>query len=268
MGNFDAIQLYNFDVYTEEKQRRTAGERIRSLRLKNNDTVIKLAQLLGINRKTLESYERGDVFPPVHTVINICNTYDCEIEYLLGFQEEEKRASTDVQRELGFSKAAFEKLSVDMREPAWLRRFYPFTSKIIESDHWDQINDEIVALLSMSHDNAVLKKRGIYRLVKTAYREAVKSTAPFPRDTLVNSVTQMHFKSSLEKRIDNDKSLETWLVENGITNKDGEPMFEFLFSIMEAEEAQPYRIINISDSFKRIVEAIIEEENNNAKKER
>jgi transcriptional regulator with XRE-family HTH domain len=65
------------------------GKRIKSEReaLKRNDskwTQEFVADLIGVARPTYTAYENGTKLPPVDTLNNIADTFDCDTDYLSG----------------------------------------------------------------------------------------------------------------------------------------------------------------------------------------
>lgn len=106
--------IYKFD--NEEDHKKKVGARIKELIKANNDTTIGIAKnVLLISRKTLESYEKGEKLPPVRVLVELCNHYDCELDYLLCFQDDKKKSIGSASEVTGLSQEAIEVLS-NLRE--------------------------------------------------------------------------------------------------------------------------------------------------------
>lgn len=68
-------------------------------------------QYLGIaDRKTVYKWEKGQAFPSLEVIVQLCNLFECDFEYLIGEQSTPRRATIDVQNATGLSEEAAEKL--------------------------------------------------------------------------------------------------------------------------------------------------------------
>lgn len=67
----------------------TTGEKIKVLRIKNGLTQQELADICGIQRKTLYKYEADLVSPRIRTVVKLAEVLGCKLEYLNDAAEEE-----------------------------------------------------------------------------------------------------------------------------------------------------------------------------------
>ena len=65
----------------------TLGQRMRSLRKMSFTSADKAANLLGITKPTLYSYEKDVREPQARTIIGMCELYGCSADYLLTGKE-------------------------------------------------------------------------------------------------------------------------------------------------------------------------------------
>lgn len=67
------------------------GERLKELRNKANMSQKELAELLCINDRTISRYEKGKTAPDIYNLLQICELFGVNIDYLLGVKEIEKQ---------------------------------------------------------------------------------------------------------------------------------------------------------------------------------
>lgn len=96
--------------FEEENAKKETGKRIRELRKEAGLTVKSLSDTLGINRKTLEGYEQGEAIPPVRVALEICNQFDCEMDYLFGFQDHKVKETGEISEYTGLDDRTVEAL--------------------------------------------------------------------------------------------------------------------------------------------------------------
>lgn len=60
------------------------GDKIQEERKKRNWTQKYLGKNLGLTDKQVSKYEKGELFPPIDILTELCRLFDCEIGYLLG----------------------------------------------------------------------------------------------------------------------------------------------------------------------------------------
>lgn len=60
------------------------GQRLKELRMENNETQQEASEIIGIHINTLKNYEKGDRVPNVNELIKIKKHYNVSYEYLLG----------------------------------------------------------------------------------------------------------------------------------------------------------------------------------------
>ena len=73
----------------ELAKHRFCGERLEELRKDKHMTQKQLAELLGVNEKTISSYERNEIAPKISKLIKISEIFDITPDYLLGFVNDE-----------------------------------------------------------------------------------------------------------------------------------------------------------------------------------
>ena len=59
------------------------GKNLKELRNKKGLSIRALAELIGISRNTLSSYERYDIVPTVLNAVKICEFFGVPVEYLV-----------------------------------------------------------------------------------------------------------------------------------------------------------------------------------------
>ncbi len=62
--------------------------RIRELRLLENLTQTKLAQMVGLNQTAIGKYERGELEPNLETLKKLSGIFECSIDFLIGFSDD------------------------------------------------------------------------------------------------------------------------------------------------------------------------------------
>lgn len=68
----------------------TTGEKIASLRRRNEITQDQLANLLNVSRQSVSRWEMNNTFPEVEKLIKISKLFQCSIDYLLSEEIQEK----------------------------------------------------------------------------------------------------------------------------------------------------------------------------------
>ena len=58
--------------------------KLKELRLEKNLSQKELAEKLGTSNKNIWAYEKGSVVPPLDVLIQMCNFFECSIDYLVG----------------------------------------------------------------------------------------------------------------------------------------------------------------------------------------
>ena len=65
------------------------GERLRDIRKDNNFTQAELAELVGLTRSAINSWEMSDSFPSTQYLIRLAKLYKVSTDYLLGLDNRE-----------------------------------------------------------------------------------------------------------------------------------------------------------------------------------
>ena len=65
-------------------------ERIREIRIKNNETQQQLADLLETTQQAYLKYEKGINEMPIRRIIKLCKHYNLSADYILGLIDEPK----------------------------------------------------------------------------------------------------------------------------------------------------------------------------------
>lgn len=83
--------------------------RLKEIRESKKISQLKLANAIGVGRTTITNYETGVSSPDIDTIIRIAQYFNCSVDYLLGFSNEQmfqpipvevKEELTDKQKEL------------------------------------------------------------------------------------------------------------------------------------------------------------------------
>lgn len=72
------------------------SSRIRLARKAAEMTQEELAEHIGVNRATVSKYETGEIAPSIEMLGYIANAVDCDIEYLLGYNEKMRPTAEDI----------------------------------------------------------------------------------------------------------------------------------------------------------------------------
>ena len=79
--------MLNFDKVDFRKK---VGERIKKERIIKNCTITMLAKIVGVNKKTIKSWEEGKTSPKGSHLIKICKFFNKSCDYFLGLESNKK----------------------------------------------------------------------------------------------------------------------------------------------------------------------------------
>ena len=81
------------------------GKLIKTERIKHNMTQEELGEELGITGKQISNYEHGTPIPPMDILLKICETFNCELGYILGEKDYSQgtRLKTIISNETGLN---------------------------------------------------------------------------------------------------------------------------------------------------------------------
>ena len=125
-----------------------------------------LSKECSVSRSTVIKWEQGKIEPDMHSLLTMCNLFDCELGYLLGEEgyEDGKRTVTDICKATGLSRLAVENLikikKDDERLEGTLDIDLGFISFMLEkgyfnrSELFQKLSDNPSAALSMDRSNA------------------------------------------------------------------------------------------------------------------
>ena len=68
------------------------GERLKKLRIENNETQGELAKELGVVTSMISMWEKGINYPEVKKLIDIAEYYNTSTDYLLGLKSEKEES--------------------------------------------------------------------------------------------------------------------------------------------------------------------------------
>ena len=95
-----------------DENKNLIGERIKYQSKKHKITIKELAYLLNDrNERTIKAYRKGETIPPLSILLTMCNLFECDLEYLLGFQECETKEKTDIHNATGLTDTAIEAIT-------------------------------------------------------------------------------------------------------------------------------------------------------------
>ena len=96
--------------------------RIKELRLSNNITQKKLAEALnrgtGTSRTTVTTWESNSntILPDIQTIIDICNFFDCDLDYLFGKSNIKSQDHDTISNLLHISKESINALKTEFEK--------------------------------------------------------------------------------------------------------------------------------------------------------
>lgn len=101
-----------FDLSDKEnkKERMKAGERIRLARKNKGFTQEQLAEIIGVERTAVTSWESGNSLPEIRRYSDLCKALDVDCGYLLGDYEEKEFSNNRISESTGLSESAIERL--------------------------------------------------------------------------------------------------------------------------------------------------------------
>ena len=99
-------------MYFSEKKRKEIGKRIKRERTLLNLSQVNLAEKLYIGsdenntRQTIWNWETGRTMPSIDRFIELCEIFNCELDYLLCKHDCKTREASDIHNSLGLSENA------------------------------------------------------------------------------------------------------------------------------------------------------------------
>jgi len=88
------------------------GEIIKNERKKKGWTQEKLAKKLNISSNQISKYEKGELFPPMHSLSRLCEIFNCDLGYILGEDDYSSgsKFNNEIYRVLGLNNDAIQSL--------------------------------------------------------------------------------------------------------------------------------------------------------------
>lgn len=171
------------DIFCYERRRDTIGQRIKLLRkrekLSQEDLGSRLSMIIGrgketdtIGQSTVSSWERGVTLPPMDKMIALAVVFDCDISYLLGDYEKEKKDRSDICNMTGLSEKAIIEI---MRYKEQYPDYIDSLNFLLESDNFE---DALFCIYEYS--NALLSVDALrtYRYEQIAALDAIRDYKP------------------------------------------------------------------------------------------
>lgn len=89
------------------------GEIIKSERKKRGWTQATLSKKLNISDNQISKYEKGELVPPISTLFDLCEIFNCELGYLLGEQDysEGDKLQTAIYNTIGLNRESIKTLN-------------------------------------------------------------------------------------------------------------------------------------------------------------
>lgn len=234
----------------------------------------------GIDAKAITAIERGTLkkLPDATTLLKLCNAFDCELDYLLGFQEHKRKVIGSVTNITGLSEEAVEELAGDLE--------FKLTHMELGFDADELGADKFLEYLILNHRRTKLLQRirhedvyvqmtreyrknsRSYQIAKDAYEEALGMQAPN------NPVLQLSFSedqgddrlektfvSGLAGRLQlNEEDVDKW-ARNEFRHD-----AHYLYQFLELEQTRAERIRVIEDCFTDLVKDYLKEVEKDAEK--
>lgn len=118
------------------------GERIKEAR--GTMTKAALAEKCGVEQyQTITKWENGDSLPSLKKLLTLCEIFNCELGYFLGYHPQKTRDLADCCGVTGLSEKAVYKLQqLNQTDIPFFTQYTEFYSKLIE-------NQEIVGMLAL-----------------------------------------------------------------------------------------------------------------------
>lgn len=86
-------------------------ENIRNIRKEQDKTQEEFAEALDVSVNSIRNWEHGDNVPPMEKIQDICDTLNCDIDYLFGIIPQKTYLVKDMSDKTGLSEAAIESTS-------------------------------------------------------------------------------------------------------------------------------------------------------------
>lgn len=124
------------------------GSRIRSERkAAGYKNATGFGEKFGLSRSTIEQIERGQRVPELSTMLQMCNEFNCDLDYLLCQIDAKTRTLTDICKLTGISPKAAENLEKNAYN------YYPVLSSILENaSFWSFL--EVIATYKTIYTNS------------------------------------------------------------------------------------------------------------------
>lgn len=125
------------------------GNRIKTQRERKGWSQTKLAEELGLSnesRQTISNWENGTRVPPLRTLVQLCQIFDCDIGYFFSEFDLRTKEETDIKLATGLSEDAIHKLYVlrkRSKEEGDYSNFNLYLNEIIESDFFIELLEAI-----------------------------------------------------------------------------------------------------------------------------
>lgn len=237
----------------------------------------KIAAETGLNRSAILTIEQGDLkrLPTLDTLLKLCNVFGCELEYLLGFQEQKIKSIGTVSDITGLDAETVSVLASKMDFKRSNREAPTDNTETIRADDFLQYlithehKAELFDRVSEERDYCFLEKalpilyEEEYRIAQEVLDDVIKELGFDRRKSdlylgvwSVNKTLWDHFFSKLAERLGIDEEmLDDWL-----KNKMHLTRLE-LFGTLQQIRTKQTRIRIIDDCFMGILQDYLKEVN-------
>lgn len=277
-----------------EKVQTCFSERFKALRKEKGYTADTLAEQLGVNRKTVLSWDKGEINKVEH-LFAIADLLGCDIDYLLGIQSLKTKRESSIKDITGLSEDAIRVLNLDISEckvvndpKMFIFNFNPependFINYFVCSEEYADITLLINRAIRADKILTICNKYQIYKHFKTEYKRYNK----YLSKKVAYDSLQLIYLENPEYLTDEKAALLEQLASVTENNLDLSPvgvnmippeqyiedttmtkeellknadLIKTLLSVCELEEEQRNRSRDIADLINSVVKRFIKEE--------
>lgn len=138
--------------------------------IKRKCSIEQIAEYLGHDRMTYGRYEDQacDTTAPLEDLLKLCNLYDCDLDYLLGFQETKRKRRESLHALTGLSEEAIEVL-IENKEYPWV------LDHLLKWEHASDLEFKILmeGISTKWNDENLGLPKNVYRKLREEYQRAM-----------------------------------------------------------------------------------------------
>lgn len=245
---------YKYITFPEESLP-VLGANIKAERKRLGLSMEALGDKVGLGREAISSIEhaRNKGYPELEGLLSMCAAFNCDLEYLLGFQEERIRGHVDFSEITGLDPSTIERIAEGRYESEVINYFLNHPS-------WEEFIARISEALSSQW--LIIKLNNDTKGLSLARKAFKKAASYIPVNAYYSTehfVTSENFKEELIKQFKDKQVLKEWLLENDYTDNKGNPSIEPLQLQLENESLFPMYKWFIQKAFMDILEDFLSE---------